>query len=241
MSLRSALMLKMALNQQQAGSLTVESSEFLNTIENVTNTGNGALFEESKPGPSKEHSPTFFDNIITPDLSSELNSDQEQALAEMLEFVEDSDCSLKDKDYVSESPAAEREPDTSSSDNENILAMTGDKIDLTLDDDMLNDILKTMDVLQPPAASTSSSSCFFFQLTRRTGPKKVQTFYNTLEKKYAVIYGQFQSFCLLRDKLNQFEKEHKEFSKSETAIESDIKNLTSDLSALMEKKKKVKL
>ncbi|CAG9831092.1 unnamed protein product [Diabrotica balteata] len=128
MSLRSALMFKMALNQQQAGSLTVESSEFLNTIENVTNTGNGALFEESKPGPSKEHSPTFFDNIITPDLSSELNSDQEQALAEMLEFVEDSDCSLKDKDYVPESPAAEREPDTSSFDNENILVITGDKV-----------------------------------------------------------------------------------------------------------------
>lgn len=89
--------------------MNLENGQLRNKIENVANNGNGALFEESKPGPSQEHAPTLD---VTTDLSSDLDSDQEQAVAEMLEFFEDSDCSVKDKDYVPESPAAEHESDT---------------------------------------------------------------------------------------------------------------------------------
>lgn len=43
------------------------------------------------------------------DVSSTLNSEQEQIIDELSDFVEDSDCSVKDKDYVPESENSEDE------------------------------------------------------------------------------------------------------------------------------------
>lgn len=41
------------------------------------------------------------------DMSSELNSDQERTLLELGDFLEDSDCSVKDKDYVPDASTLE--------------------------------------------------------------------------------------------------------------------------------------